>query len=159
MQNSNPSLKDGVAQTTKTTFGRTTAVQTLIQADPAIIWALLTNASDFSRWNSTIVSIDGQIRPGETIRLKSTLDAKRTFKLKVKTFESERKLVWGDAQGERVYLLDAVDAQTIRFSMSEKIGGLMYPLYGRFIPPFDASFEQFAADLKAEAEHIQQSQG
>ncbi|MEM8486225.1 MAG: SRPBCC domain-containing protein [Bacteroidota bacterium] len=159
MQTQTPPLQEGVAQTTKTTFTRTTAVQTLIHADPTIIWALLTNASDFNRWNSTVVSIEGQIRLGETIKLKSTLDEKRTFKLKVKGFTSEQQLVWGDGQGERVYTLEPVDANTIRFSMTERIGGLMFPLYGRFIPSFDASFEQFAADLKAEAEHIQQSQG
>ncbi len=152
-------MQDGVAKTTKETFGRTTAVQTLIHADPAIVWALLTNASDFSRWNSTVVGIEGEIRLGETIKLKSTLDEKRTFKLKVKTFESKRRGVWGDGQGERLDLLKQVGTQTIQFSMTERIGGLMFPLYGRFIPSFDASFEQFAADLKAEAEHIQQSRG
>lgn len=30
----------------------------------------------------------------------------------------------------------------------------MFPLYGGMIPPFDASFEQFAKDLKKEAEII-----
>jgi len=39
--------------------------------------------------------------------------------------------------------------------MREKIGGPMFPLFAKMIPPFDASFEQFAADLKAEAEKIQ----
>lgn len=38
--------------------------------------------------------------------------------------------------------------------MTEKIGGLLFPLYAKYIPPFDKSFEQFAADLKKEAEII-----
>jgi len=41
--------------------------------------------------------------------------------------------------------------------MTEKIGGLLFPVYGRFIPPFDDAFEQFAADLKKEAESMQAS--
>ena len=77
-------LSDGKAVTTKTMFSRETAVRTHIQADPAIIWSLLTNAADFPRWNSTVVSLDGDIKEGETLQLKSTLDESRTFKLKVK---------------------------------------------------------------------------
>ena len=76
--------QNGKASTVRTTFSRETTISIEIKADPAIVWALLTKASDYPRWNSTIVSIEGNIAPGEKIRLKSTLDAKRTFKLKVK---------------------------------------------------------------------------
>ena len=37
----------------------------------------------------------------------------------------------------------------------KKIGGLMFPMYAKYIPPFDTVFEKFAADLKKEAETIQ----
>lgn len=145
---------NGKALTTKTTFSRETAASIAIQADASIIWSLLTNANDFPRWNSTVVSIGGNIALGETIQLISTLDPKRTFKLKVKEFEADKKLVWGDAMGNRVYTLSKNDQGHTVFSMTEKIGGLMFPLFSGFIPPFDASFEQFAADLKKEAESI-----
>lgn len=143
------------AATVRKTFSRSTSVSTEINADPAIVWALLTHAADFKRWNSTIVSIEGEIAPGEKIRLKSTLDPKRTFKLKVKTFSPEKELVWGDAMGKRHYVLTKNANGTTSFSMSEKIGGPMFPLFANKIPSFDASFDQFAADLKKEAEAIQ----
>ena len=38
--------------------------------------------------------------------------------------------------------------------MSEKIGGPIFPLFSKYIPSFDNAFEQFAADLKKEAEAI-----
>jgi hypothetical protein len=41
--------------------------------------------------------------------------------------------------------------------MSEKIGGPLFPLFARYIPPFDQPFKQFVADLKKEAESIQNS--
>ncbi|MEZ4707665.1 MAG: SRPBCC domain-containing protein [Caldilineaceae bacterium] len=150
-------LSDGKASTIKTMFARETSVSINIQADPATVWSLLTSAADFPRWNSTVVSLDGEIRNGNTIKLKSTLDPKRTFTLKVKEFEPERRLVWGDSQGNRVYTIAKGENGRVHFSMTEKIGGLMFPLYGRFIPPFDASFEQFAKDLKKESEIIFQS--
>jgi uncharacterized protein YndB with AHSA1/START domain len=148
-------MKDSTKATTvKTTFSRETSVKIEIKADTAIVWALLTKASDYPRWNSTVTSIEGNIALGEKIKLKSILDAKRVFKLKVKEFDPEKKLVWGDGQGNRVYTLTKNKNGAVIFSMNEKIGGLMFPLYSKMIPSFDQSFEQFANDLKKESEII-----
>jgi uncharacterized protein YndB with AHSA1/START domain len=146
--------EDGKATTVKKTFSRETSVITTIKADPAIIWALLTNATDYPRWNKTVISIDGNIAPGETIRLKSTLDPKRVFKLKVKEFEPDKRLAWGDTMGNRVYTITKSGIDTVEFTMVEKIGGPLFPLFAGMIPSFDESFIQFAACLKAESEII-----
>lgn len=143
---------NGKAQTVKTTFSRETCVNIDVNAKPVVLWNLLTNASDFPLWNSTIVSIEGEIKPNETIKLKSTLDEKRVFKLKIKEFEPEKRLAWGDFQGTRTFILSDKGNGVVNFSMNEKIGGILFPLFSKFIPPFDESFEQFAKDLKKEAE-------
>ncbi|HTE32218.1 MAG TPA: SRPBCC domain-containing protein [Chryseolinea sp.] len=153
----NDPVRQGKATTVKTTFSRETAVCIEIKADAAIVWALLTDASDYPRWNSTIISLKGKIALGEKIMLKSTLDAKRTFKLRVKEVDVEKRLVWGDGQGSRVYAITPSSKGTITFSMTEKLGGLIFPLYSSMIPSFDSSFEQFASDLKKEAESITNS--
>ena len=147
--------KEGKATTTKKTFSRETAVSATIYADPPIVWALLTHASDIPRWNSTVNSVKGEIKDGETIELRSILDDKRTFKLKVKELIPEKRLVWGDAMGTRVYTLTRGDGNSTHFSMTEKIGGPLFPLFAGAIPPFYETFERFAADLKKEAESIQ----
>jgi uncharacterized protein YndB with AHSA1/START domain len=157
MSTSAASAQKGKATTVKTTFNRETTVSIEIKADAAIVWALLTKAPDYPRWNSTVISIDGTIAPGEKIKLRSTLDAKRTFKLKVKEFEPEKRLVWGDGQGNRVYTITKKGNGIVTFSMTEKIGGLMFPMYAKMIPPFDKPFEQFANDLKKESETIMNS--
>ncbi|MEO8069685.1 MAG: SRPBCC domain-containing protein [Flavobacteriales bacterium] len=143
------------ASTTRTTFHRETSVSTTITADANIIWALLTNAADYPRWNTTVTSIQGSIALGEKIILKSTLDAKRSFKLKVKEFEPAKRLMWGDGKGQRVYTLINSGNGTVTFTMTERIGGFMFPMYAKYIPSFDESFDAFAADLKKEAELIQ----
>ncbi len=143
--------QSGKASTEKKTFSRSTSISQTINANPTVIWSLLTNASDFPRWNSTVVSIIGNIQKGEKIKLKSTLDPSRTFKLKVKELVPDQKLVWGDAMGTRIYTLEKT-AEGTKFSMNEKIGGLMFPLFANKIPSFDESFEKFTADLKKEAE-------
>ncbi len=151
MTNLSTIAQNGKATTVKKTFNRTTSVSTLIDAPASTIWSLLTNAEKFPQWNSTIVSLEGSIAKGEKIRLKSTLDTSRTFKLKVKEITPNEKLVWGDAMGQRTYTLTK-SGNNILFSMTEKIGGFMFPLFANKIPAFDESFEQFAADLKKEAE-------
>jgi uncharacterized protein YndB with AHSA1/START domain len=151
------SAQNGKAVTVKKTFSRQTTISNTIKADAAIIWALLTNASDMARWNSTLVSVEGDVKVGNKIKLVSKLDPKRTFKLKVLEVIPEKQLVWGDSQGKRVYTLTDNGNGNVTFSMDEKIGGLMFPMYAKMIPPFDASFEQFAADLKKEAELIHQT--
>src|SRR5882762_4137029 len=150
----NPIAPNGKAITIRTTFSRETSIRVDIKSDPAIIWALLTHASDYPRWNPAVISIEGNIAPGEKIKLKSILDPKRTFKLKVKEFEPEKKLAWGDGQGNRVYTIAKQGNGAILFTMTEKIGGFMFPMYANMIPSFDQSFEQFASDLKKESEKI-----
>lgn len=145
---------NGKAVTIKKMFSRETAISIDIQADKSILWALLTNAADYPRWNSTVISIDGSITKGGKIQLKSVLDPKRVFKLSVKEFESDSRLVWGDAMGKRVYTLKSIGNGLTNFSMHEKIGGPIFPLFAKMIPSFDKSFEQFAGDLKKEAETI-----
>jgi uncharacterized protein YndB with AHSA1/START domain len=140
------------ARTTRTTFHRETSVSTIIKASDATVWSLLTTAADYPRWNSTVTSIEGQIAPGERIVLRSTLDAKRKFALQVREFAPHTRLVWGDGKGQRTYEIRNNGDSTVTFSMRERIGGLMFPLYARAIPSFDASFDSFAADLRKEAE-------
>ncbi|MEM7039518.1 MAG: SRPBCC domain-containing protein [Bacteroidota bacterium] len=143
--------QNGKAATTHKTFSRATSITETISAEPAVIWQILIDAADYPRWNSTIVSLEGKIQEGEKIRLKSTLDSSRTFKLKVKEMVPNQKLVWGDGLGKRTYTLEKKGNGT-QFTMHEKIGGPMFPLFAKKIPSFDQSFEQFTADLKREAE-------
>ncbi|UXM90775.1 SRPBCC domain-containing protein [Paenarthrobacter sp. JL.01a] len=147
-----PEISDGIATTTSKTFSRETRVATVIDASPSKVWGLLTDAKNYPNWNSTVVSIDGDIAPGSKITLVSTLDPSRTFKLKVKEFQAPTKLAWGDALGTRTYTITETNDGRSRFEMAEKIGGPVFPLFASKIPSFDGSFTRFAADLKAAAE-------
>jgi uncharacterized protein YndB with AHSA1/START domain len=150
----NTTLSNGKAKTTRTTFARETSVSVEISASREIIWALLTNAADFPRWNSTIIELTGEIQPGGKLKLRSKLDPKRVFNLRVKSFEPGVVLSWGDAMGTRTFTLNAIGQNRCHFTMHEKIGGPLFPLFAGMIPSFDASFDQFALDLKNEAEKI-----
>lgn len=153
----NLSAQDGKATTLKNTFNRETSISIEIKTDAETIWNLLTDSESFSNWNSTITSLEGVIAKGEKLKLKSSLDETRTFKLKVKEFEPYKKMIWGDGKGNRIYTLTPNNNNTVTFSMVEKIGGLMFPMYAKYIPSFDETFEKFASDTKKEAERIYKS--
>ena len=144
--------QNGKASTEKKTFSRQTSVTILIDADTQTIWDILTNSKDYPRWNSTIVSLEGNIKKGEKIKLVSTLAPNRTFNIKIKEAIPREKMVWGDGMGNRTYLLEPTTDGKVNFSMTEKMGSPIFPLFAGMIPPFDEAFEQFAADLKQEAE-------
>ncbi|MBI1282003.1 MAG: SRPBCC domain-containing protein [Anaerolineaceae bacterium] len=147
----------GKAVSQKTTFSRTCSVTTNIRAKPEVIWGLLTNAADMPKWNSTIISVEGSIKPGETIKLKSVSNPKRIFNLKIAEFNPPTKLVWGDGtapmfKGVRTYTLTAKPDGTTDFNMTEVISGILLLMIGGSLPDFKPTFEQYAADLKREAE-------
>jgi uncharacterized protein YndB with AHSA1/START domain len=142
------------AKTTHRFFSRETEVAIDIHSNADAIWSVLTNAADYPKWNSTVVALEGEIALGRKIKLKSTLDPKRTFKLTVKELDAPKRLVWGDAMGKRTYQLTVKDPQTVTFSMHEKIGGPLFPLFAKMIPPFDEAFDQFASDVKKKAESM-----
>lgn len=133
-----------------------TAVAIDINASATTIMALLTDADNFTRWNTTITSIEGEIKKGETIKVKSSLDPKRIFKLEVSKV-TDTEMVWESGMGAmfsgvRTYTLTAKGGGVTEFSMVEIFKGMMLPMIKSSLPDFKESFEQFAADLKRAAE-------
>ncbi len=148
---------NGKATSTKTTFSRTCSVSANIRAKPEVIWALLINAANMSTWNSTVISVEGRIALGEKIKLKSISAPERVFNLKIDEFNPPLKLVWSDGaapmfRGVRTYTLTSKSDGTTDFNMTEVISGLLLPMIGGSLPDFKPAFEQYASDLKREAE-------
>ena len=151
------STVDGRATKKRETFRMECGVAANIAAKPEKIWALLTDAAAFPKWNSTVTSIDGRIALGEKIRLRVPLAPKRVFKLEVSAFEPGKRMVWQDGappmfKGVRTFTLSPQQNGSIDFSMVEVFSGLMLPMIAGSLPDFAPAFEQYAADLKRAAE-------
>lgn len=137
--------------------GRTTTVTRHIDAPPETVWGLLTDADSYDAWNDAVVSIEGSIEMGRTIKLVSVVNPDRTFKLKVAEMDSPHHMVWSDGmpfglfKGERTYTLAPVRGGT-DFTMTEVFSGLMSGLIVKSIPDMTESFNQFAEGLKTAAE-------
>jgi hypothetical protein len=128
-----------------------------IDAAAQRVWDLLADAAGYKRWNASVVTIDGPIELGRTIKLVSAVNPGRTFVLKVTAMDPPRRLVWtggmplGLFTGTRTFVVESGGGGCL-FSMSEVYTGLMSGLIFKSIPDLTDSFRQFAQSLKTEAE-------
>jgi hypothetical protein len=143
---------------TRHAFSMMCSVEVNIRATAETIWALLTDAAGFSRWNSTVSGIEGQIREGERLKL-HVPGTDRTFAPKVSQFVPNQHMTWTGGflplfQGVRTFALRPGSEGSTEFTMEERFSGLMLPFVKRSLPDFGPVFEQYANDLKREAERV-----
>ena len=145
------------ATKTASTFRMACSIRATIHASPARVWALLTDAAGFPRWNSTVTSLEGPITRGTQLKIKVPAAGDRVFKPRVSQFEPERSMVWSDGmapmfKGVRTFTLEPDGDGSTAFSMREEFSGVMLPLIKGSLPDFGPIFEAYVADLKREAE-------
>jgi hypothetical protein len=138
------------------TFRIAHGISAQIRAPAERIWSLLTRASDFPRWNSTVTSIAGEIALGQKITVRVPTSP-RAFTLTVSQFEPQKRMVWESGfapmfKGVRTYLLVPLSDGSTEFCMDEVMSGLMLPLIKSSLPDFSAVFERYALDLQRAAE-------
>lgn len=151
-------MADGKATKTRTTFRMECAVTNKINAAPEKIWGLLTNAGNYTKWNSTLDSIEGDISLGGVVKMTVPEAPGRTFKVKVTEFAPNKSMLWQDGfapmfMGKRSYTLAPNADGTTTFTMSEVFSGLMLPMIAGKLPDFQPIFERYADDLKKAAEN------
>jgi len=142
----------------RTRFSLTTRVTVDIQASPETVWRILTNAEDFPRWNSTVSSIEGEIREGQRLRLRAP-SSDRDFKPKVSDVVPNQRMTWASGparifKGVRTFLLSPRADGSTTFVMQERFSGLMLGLAAGSLPEFKPIFEAYANDLRDEAERV-----
>jgi len=131
-------------------------VELTIRARPATLWRLLTNAKDFPRWNSTVTSVEGQIREGEQLRVRVP-GTDRVFTPRVSDVVPDQRMTWTGGfspvfKGVRTFELRSRPDGSTEFVMEERFSGLMLPLVKRSLPDFGPVFERYASDLQHQAE-------
>jgi hypothetical protein len=148
---------NGIATKSRTTFRMECSVSNTIKANPEKIWKLLTDAANYTKWNSTLSSLEGNISFGGTVKMKVPQAPGRIFKVKVVEFTPNKTMLWRDGfapmfMGRRYFSLQPNADGTTTFMMSEVFSGLMLPMIAGKLPDFVPIFERYAADLKKEAE-------
>ena len=140
----------------RSAFGLVCRVELNIRASAERIWNILTSANEFPRWNSTVTCIEGEIRDGQTLRLRVP-GSNRTFTPKVSGFVPNRRMLWTGGlapvfKGVRTFELTPKGESLTDFMMEERFSGLLLPLVSGSLPDFGPIFERYAEDLRREAE-------
>lgn len=147
---------DSMSQKQATTFRMECRVAINIHAKPEKIWALLTDAAGFPRWNSTVTSIEGPIAKGTKLAIRVPV-SDRTFTPKVTELVPNARMVWSDGmapmfKGERTFTLTPKEDGSTVFEMVEVFSGVMLPMIKGSLPDFGPVFDRYALDLKKAAE-------
>jgi hypothetical protein len=129
----------------------------MIRSTAERVWGILTDASAWTQWNTTIEKIEGRIAPGEKVKVYTKISPGRAFPITVSEFSPNHRMVWsggmplGLFKGQRTYTLSPHGAE-VEFVMEEIFTGLLAPLIGKSIPDMQPVFDEFAATLKKRAE-------
>lgn len=129
-----------------------------IYASPETIWGILTDGEAYTTWDPGMVSLKGQIAPGNPLEIRTRVAPDQVFKPTVSEFEPNRRMVWSSGmplglfKGERTFTLEPLGEKHVKFSMQEVFSGLLQPLFP--IPDLTATFEAFSAALKQRAESM-----
>ena len=116
---------------------REIATEIEIDAQPARVWAVLTDFSSYPEWNTFLHWVDGRIAEGERIRF--CFELPRGFRFKVSAIilnvTPERALRWAGVlftarlfRAEHYFELTSSPGGRTRFSHGEIFTGLLLPL-------------------------------
>jgi uncharacterized protein YndB with AHSA1/START domain len=146
---------DGKAVRTRSDDALDYSIALFVAAPAQSVWNVLTDGPAFTKWNSTLTRLDGEIAKGKKIDLVSKVAPDRTFNLTVSEFDAPKHMVWEDGNGMflgvRHFTLTEKDGGTV-VAMSETYSGLFLGSAEKKMPDFTQNFETFAADLKREVE-------
>ena len=151
-------MSDAKITQSRSAFSLLCSVEINIRASADRIWALLTNAEDFPRWNSTVAGIEGRIAEGEKLRLRVP-GTDRVFTPTVSGVVPNARMTWTGGfapvfKGVRTFDLKPRNDGSTDFAMEERFSGLALPLAKNSLPDFGPVFERYALDLKNEAERV-----
>jgi hypothetical protein len=130
----------------------------VIDATPEAIWAVLTDGSGWTGWDSAVVRFEGTIALGEKVTVYPEVNPKRGFPVKVIEFVPVERMTWrggmplGLFAGTRSYTLIRQPDGRVRFDLREEYSGPLAGMITKSIPDLAPSFTRFADGLKRRVE-------
>jgi hypothetical protein len=98
---------------------------------------VLADLPAYGEWNPFIKKIDGEPRTGTNLEVRMEPEGERamTFRPTLLTVEPGRELKWighllipGIFDGEHRWLIEEIEPGRVRFTQSERFGGILVPL-------------------------------
>ena len=133
-----------------------------INAPASVVWNILTDFNDFSRWNPFIRKISGKLQEGAQIEtfIKPPNSKGMKFRPKILTYAPEMELRWlGNLlipklfDGEHSLIIDKINENKVLFIQKERFSGLFVPFFSETLKDTEFGFEMMNRALKEEAEN------
>jgi hypothetical protein len=141
---------------------RELATEIEIDASPEKVWKMLTDFEGMADWNPYIVSISGNLTPGERLRVRLKQPNRKAFDIKPRllTVSPGRELRWlgklgipGVFDGEHIFEIYPIGDRGVRFVQRERFSGFLVPLLWNMLDTDTRDgFEQMNLALKQTAE-------
>jgi hypothetical protein len=103
---------------------------------PEEVWDVLADLPAYAEWNPFIKKIDGEAKTGAKLEVRMEPEGERamTFRPMVLSAEPGRELKWlghllvpGIFDGEHRWLIEDAGSGKVRFTQSERFGGILVP--------------------------------
>lgn len=139
-------------------MGKFFQASTVIHAPRETIWKILTDGAAYPAFHPDTIRIEGTIAAGQKITAYSKLSPERAFPVTVRDFVPGERMTWvggmplGMFTGVRSFTL-MPKGSGVEFTLREEFSGWLLGAFAGSLPDMTASFESFAAGLKARAEH------
>ena len=133
-----------------------------INASASVVWDIITNFDDFSRWNPFIKKISGKLQEGARIEafIKPLNSNGMKIRPKLLTYNPERELSWlGNLwipklfDGEHSLIVKEISKNKVLFIQKERFNGLFVPFFPGLLKDTESGFEMMNRALKNEAEN------
>lgn len=130
----------------------------MIYARSSTVWDIITDESNYTVWDSGITRIEGEIRNGGAIRIRTLTNGRRTLHLRVQQVPGE-VMTWtgglplGLFTGVRTFTLSPQDGKT-HLRVREEFSGPLLDLIWRTVPDRGQNCARYVNAVKERAELI-----
>lgn len=130
-----------------------------INANPKKVWEILTNQSEYPKWNTFIKKIDGKLNIGERLKviIQPKNSSRMTFKPVILEYKDEKILKWkgklligGLFDGTHIFELFDNKNGTTTFQQSEMFEGVLVRFFN--LDKVKKGFETMNSELKKRCE-------
>ncbi|MDN4645436.1 SRPBCC family protein [Arthrobacter sp. PsM3] len=130
--------------------------ETLIHARNSTVWEIITDGGNFTVWDSGITRLDGELRHGGTIRVRTRTGGNRTFRLRVRQMPGE-VMTWtgglplGLLKGVRTFTLTPHGGMT-HLHVREEFTGPLLGLLRKALPDVERALAEYVRAVRKRAE-------
>jgi len=123
-----------------------------LDAGPEIVWKKISSVKEIKSWDSMIMEMEGEIKNGGRVALRSSISPEQKFKLKISNVVSNRQMTWSSGmyplfRGVRQYKLNDKGGRT-ELIVEEVFDGWLLRLMKNKLPDCQTLFGTYARDLR-----------